>query len=306
MANLQIPQKHTHFAGRGEKFTHTTSWFKMITWCVLLAVLTAACLPISSLSDLVSNLSTPQPDDSDDQVDELAIAWQANIDELSALFRSQQLPPYLMEDDPVLQGDEFDIMSVFDILNRIGVLEGYRLAYVYHYDGMGGYPVLYAIEEGAQPYASLEEFRSAQPDCFEATLRPTHCDILTYLETDGSDLGYLQLLLFDEMKGQFYLYWHAAYRDTRFIATPEALDSLLTQISDPFIPLTGAQQRQVEKIDLSPQVIIGDETVEIRAVWFTKWGGFFESRYVLSKDHPHLILESEDLNLIEYDCGIMF
>lgn len=306
MVNYQTPQKNVKFKAIGKKQSNLTARFKMITWWVLLAVLTAACLPTSSFSDLISNLSTPQPDDSDDQVDELATAWQVNIDELWALLRSQQLPTYLMEDNPVLQGNEFDIMSVFDILDRMSVLEGYRLAYVYHYDGMGGYPVFYAYEDGTQPYISLEEFQSAQPDCFGDSPRPTHCDILTYLEADGSDLGYLQLLLFDEMKGQFYLYWHAAYRDTRFVATPEALDSLLTQISDPFIPLTNTQERQARQIDLTPQVIIGTETVEIRAVWFTMWGGFFESRYVLNKDHPHLILEFEDINLIEYDCGIMF
>jgi hypothetical protein len=53
-------------------------------------------------------------------------------------------------------------------------------------------------------------------------------------------------------------------------------------------------------------VIIGADNVKIRVVWFTKWGGFFESWITMKKTFPHQILERNDENLLEYDCGVMF
>lgn len=211
-----------------------------------------------------------------------------------------------MEEKPVLRGDEFDVMTVFNVLDHLKMVDGYQLAFVYEYDGLGGHPVLYACPEGTAPFLSLVEFASAWPECLDRAQNLPQCDVLTYIETDGSQLGYLQLVLFDAMSTQFYLYWHASYRDRRFIATQAALDATVEKISDPLIPLTRAQVRQAQRIDLTPRVVVGEETVEIRAIGFTKWGGFFQTDYVLSKDHPNLILESKRENLIEYDCGIMF
>jgi hypothetical protein len=119
-------------------------------------------------------------------------------------------------------------------------------------------------------------------------------------------LGFLQLVLFDTMKGRFNLYWHSAYCDRHFIATPSGLDAIISNISDPLLPLSGSQKRAAQRIDPAPEVLIGDEMVDIRVTWFTKWGGFNETHYVLSREYPHLILSTESQNLVEYDCGIMF
>ncbi len=211
-----------------------------------------------------------------------------------------------MEENPELRGDEFDFMSVFTILDHIKVIDGYQLAYVYQYDGMGGYPTVYAYPEGTQPYVSFDEYIADKPECFDSTVYVSGCDILTYLETDGSPLGFLQLVLFDTKKGRFNLYWHSAYCDRHFIATPSGLDAIILNISDPLLPLSGSQKRAAQRIDPTPEVLIGDEMVDIRVTWFTKWGGFNETHYALSREYPHLILSTESQNLVEYDCGIMF
>jgi hypothetical protein len=58
--------------------------------------------------------------------------------------------------------------------------------------------------------------------------------------------------------------------------------------------------------DLEPAVVIGDQTVEVRFVTFTKWGGFYLTTSMLDRSSPHTILDVQKKNLIPYDCGIMF
>jgi hypothetical protein len=236
----------------------------------------------------------------------LSSAWQEDIDQLRRLLKSQSIPEHLLVDDPVLMGGEFDLMSVFDVLDHIWMEEGYKLAYVYHYDFMGGYPILYAYHIDTAPFVSHQEYLTGRADCLAVDDALPGCSALDHVETDGSDLGYLQLVLLDMMGSQFYRYWHAQYNDTTPIATEAALDELIASISDPFIPLTNRQQVQAKAIDPTPQVIIDEAVVTVRVVWFTKWGGFYESRLEIEKEFPHKIIRESTENLVEYDCGLMF
>lgn len=63
---------------------------------------------------------------------------------------------------------------------------------------------------------------------------------------------------------------------------------------------------RIEQIDFSPMVIIDENSVTVRYVTFTKWGGFFENVYVMDKDNPMQLLDVKFNPLIEYDCGISF
>ena len=305
MAGFFIQQNQDTLIFTDKKLSYKYNWCKTKLWCVIIGLLTSACLWQSSISNIFNQISSLIIDDQE-EVNQLALAWQDDIDQLVSLLDSQQLPAHLMEENPILRGDEFDVMAVFNILDRIHVLEGYRLAYVYIYDGMGGYPVLYAYEEGTQPFLSNEEYLSARPNCVDHNMNAAQCNILPYIVTDGSELGYLQLILLDQVGEQFYLYWHSAYRDIRFITTQAALYREIDGISDPFIPLTTYQVRKAKRIDPTPEVRIDGEQIIVRTVWFTHWGGFFESRYTLNKDQPHEIIDIEINNLVEYDCGIMF
>lgn len=237
---------------------------------------------------------------------ELALAWQANVDQLRELLRSERIPDHLLIEEPMLRGDEFDVMAVFDVLDRISMAEGYKLAYVYRYDYMGGSPLLYVQPADSPPYASLGEYREARAECFGSGEKPPDCDPMQYVGTDGSELGYLQWTLLSMMGGQFYLHWHANYNDVTAVATEEAMESILTRMSGEFIPLDLGQKIAVKRIDPTPEVTIGADTVSVRAVWFTKFGGFFETRQTLSRGSPQTILESETDKLLDYECGLMY
>lgn len=237
---------------------------------------------------------------------ELALAWQANIDQLRELLSSQRIPEHLLAEKPILRGDEFDIMSVFDVLDRISMAEGYRLGYVYRYDPMGSSPLHYVQPADSPPYASLAEYREARAECFESGAKPPDCNPMQYVRSDGSELGYLQWTLLYAMGGQFYLYWHANYNDVTAVATEEGMEGILTRIAGECMDLDLGQKIALKRIDPTPEVEIGADTVTVRAVWFTKFGGFFETRQTLSRAFPHTILESEHNTLLDYDCGLVY
>ena len=179
-------------------------------------------------------------------------------------------------------------MQVFEFLDHISMSPGYQLAYSYFYQSsFAGYPFLYACET---PFSGTPDSKN----CVRG---------LYYVVADGSELGYLQWLLLHEMGDQFYLYWHAASKDKLFVATEEAVKTILLEIEDSF---TAQQKSQAKLIDPAPRVLIGEETVKIRVIWFTKFGGFFETYYRVNKDPPHDTYEIETNPLLEYDCGIIY
>lgn len=250
--------------------------------------------------------TTPEVKDETTESDASAITWQKNIDDLQTLFSSLSLPDHFMEENPTFMGEEFDVMAFFSILDHIWMADGYRLAYVYQYDFMGGYPILYAYHTDDSPYISYQEYMAERGECIQGDSGGLDCNYLSHVQTDGSELGYLQLLLLDVMGNQFYLFWHAGYNDTTFIATEEAVDQVIEDIADPFISLTQQQRAEARRIDPSPEVQIDEDSVSVRAVWFTKWGGFYESSYKIDLLSPYIISDSSTNNLVEYDCGLMF
>jgi hypothetical protein len=286
---------------------------KKLMYCILSGALliTSACMFDFHLSERIDNIISRIQNlngdlDESDESDVLTSAWQEDIDQLRHLLKSQSIPEHFLVDDPILMGGEFDLMSIFDILDHIRMEEGYKLAYVYHYDFMGGYPIVYAYDIEAEPFMSHQEYLTGRAECLAVDDALPGCSALDHVETDGSDLGYLQLVLLDLMGSQFYRYWHAQYNDTTPIATQTALEEMIASVSDPYIPLTNQEVRKAKAINPIPKVTIGEAVIKVRVVWFTKWGGFYESKFEIEKAFPHTITQDSTENLLEYDCGLMF
>ncbi len=108
---------------------------------------------------------------------------------------------------------------------------------------------------------------------------------------------------------QFYLYWHANYLDTEIICNKKDLNNILASLGDNDfglpMPLT-SRVRAMFLHDLEPQVILGEESVQVRLLTFTKWGGIYLRTYTLARDKSTRILDMQEKNLVPYDCGIMF
>jgi hypothetical protein len=226
-------------------------------------------------------------------------AWQGTVDALAALQSAQEVPDHFLTADPVRTGEEFDVNEYFSILSHLSMEPRYVLDYVYCYEFMGGFPVLYARPENQSRYATYSEFIDAEGDS-------AYYDFLNHVRVDGSEEGFFQFALLHVIGDQFYLIWHANYNDWRVVCDHEALEDILTIPDDFGQPFTEEQKEAALAIDLSPVVEIGGDTVHVRIVMFTKWGGFIQLSYAINRDFPHAIQSIDSDVLVEYDCGVMF
>jgi hypothetical protein len=211
-----------------------------------------------------------------------------------------KLPQYFSQENPTKQGGEFDPNRYFEAFSHLRMQEGYVLDFVYHQDGMGGYPLLYARSATHPPYATESEYAAATSD------QP---DYLSFVLPQESPEGYFEYAAFAMLANQFYLDWHANYNDWRVMCGKDNIEEIIQSFEgkDSFgIQMTAAQKRQARAIDNpQPSVELSAETATVRMLVFTKWGGFYRRTLTIRRS-DHSIVAEQDEPLVEYDCGIMF
>lgn len=257
--------------------------YSLLVLLVPLWLAAAACL-----------LSRPTPTPSQG-----AIEAQRTVDAMAALKRDLKFPEHFKSGDAARTGDEFDVSQYFTVLQHLSMEPGYVLDYVYQRDPLGGFPVLYARKAEEPFYRTVAEYN-------EATRRGAAGPYLDHIQVDGTPESFFQLVVLSIMGNQFYLQWHANYNDARIICTREALEALLSQPTMFNKELPANVQRAARKLDVTPVVEMGEDTVTVRVVIFTNWGGFIRRSYTISRQFPHRILAKEDETLVEYQCGVMF
>lgn len=225
-------------------------------------------------------------------------ACRATLDAMSALTGGLEFPAHFQTENPVKTGGEFDVMQYFSVLDHLSMQPGYVLDYVYHYDGMGGYPVLYVRPAGQPPFAT-------EADLATGGDRRSHLD---YIQMDDTPESYFQFVVLSLMGSQYYLYWHADYNDSQIVCDKTGVTDIVASLNGDFgyrISLASRVRAALLK-DVGPSVNIGEQTVEVRFVTFTRWGGFYQETYTLSRSMPHTIKDVEEKNLVPYECGVMF
>jgi hypothetical protein len=222
----------------------------------------------------------------------------STIDSLSALLDGYDLPEYFQIETPIKQGGEFDVMQYFTVLDHLSVRPGYVLDYIYHFDWMGGFPILYARLVDQPAYANADDLYAAGGDT----------NYLAYVQTDDTPESYFQYVMLAKSSDQFYLFWHANYNDSRIVCDRKAVGNITAQLDGSFgYPLSWFERfRAFFLSDITPSVVMTDQTVQVRIVTFTRWGGFYRETYIIDRGTPHNILEKQQQNLIPYQCGVMF
>jgi hypothetical protein len=217
---------------------------------------------------------------------------------VSALTGALEVPSNFQENNPVKTGEEFDVMEYFGVLDHLSMQPGYALDYVYHYDGMGGTPILYVRPIGQLPYASESEL-------FAAGDSPSY---LEFIQTDGTPESYFQYIVLSLMGDQFYQFWHSNYDDSQIVCEKIDVNDIVTSLDGNFgyrISIPSRIKAALLK-NVSPIVNIGTQSIQVKLVTFTRWGGFFEETTFISKSLPHTIQDVQEKNLVPYDCGVMF
>lgn len=218
---------------------------------------------------------------------------------LTDLRDNLAFPPYFSTGDPAKRGGEFDPNRYFEAFPALSMRSGYALDWVYHQDGMGGYPVLYARPLSQPSYVNESEYRAAGG----------HPDYLRFIAPQDSPQGYFNYAALAMTANQFYLDWHANYNDWRILCdsrdVEEVIGSLQTGTA-PVRPMTSQQQQAARSIqNPEPSVVLGDDTATVSMLVFTKWGGFYRRTLTIARA-DHAILDEQDRPLVEYDCGMAF
>ncbi|QRN82847.1 hypothetical protein JR338_10545 [Chloroflexota bacterium] len=246
--------------------------------------------------------SSPQSDNSTESPD-----WQATVTAFRDFVRGQNLTDDdIVNDIPDPQGD-FDPNELLEYLPHLHLKPGYTLDYVYFEGAISGEPFLYVRRITDPPLDNAWAYLDQSEEC-EQGANPTACHYWYFIETDGSEEGYFELVLLKMMGGQFYLFWHSCYDDVEIVASEERLIELVNSIGrdDSSIELTETQKREALKIDPTPQITFGPGRVKVRVVWFTHWGGFTETIYTISTHSLTKIIPSFSRALVKYDCGIIY
>jgi hypothetical protein len=206
-------------------------------------------------------------------------------------------PENFQTENPTKQGGEFDANNYFQALTHLSMQPGYVLDYVYHFDGMGGYPILYPRPAGQAPFLTEADYAASGDSA----------NYLDFIQIDDTAEGYFQYVALNILGPQFYLFWHANYNDYQIMCNPADVQGVTANLGDfgrSMSPLS--RLRTLLLRDVAPTVSTGEQTVEVQVVVFTKWGGFLRWTYTIDRNFPHKILDVKEKILIPYDCGVMF
>lgn len=247
--------------------------------------------------------SSPLPSDSHPSDTE---AWQEQVDAIKVL-RQMPIPEHFLYIDVPVDENIFDPNELLDILDRLQLKPGYLLDFIYYEDGSQGLPYLYARQDEAPSFQTIEDYSEAFEQCDQpgSVILCNHMDAIL---TDGTEAGFFQWVVLHLMGDQFYLFWHALYHDHEIIASQETLTDLVESLAETQHgePLSPELKDQALAINPAPVVMIDEDKVSIRVIVFTKWGGFYEAIYELSANAPHQLINLEMKNLVPYDINIMF
>jgi hypothetical protein len=224
---------------------------------------------------------------------------QSTLAALSALIGELELPSHFKSENPAKTGGEFDVMQYFSVLDKLSLKPGYVLDYVYHYDQMGGNPLLYARPADQAPYATEADLPAGYD----------RLGYLDYIQAGDTPDGYFQFVVLAMMGNQFYKLFSINYNDSEIVCEKTDVKRIVSSLNTGNFGYRISIVSWIKALllnDVGPTVNIGVQTVEVRLVTFTLWGGFYLKTYTISRSSPHTILNVDENNLVPYDCGVMF
>lgn len=226
------------------------------------------------------------------------IRCQETVAEMEALTQGLRIPDHLHQENPEKTGEEFDVNVYFNVLTHLSPEPGYVLDYVYRQDPLGSRPVIYARREEESPYKTYVKLYKAVDDPFGKYLE--------HIQVDGTAQGFFEWVVLRTYGEQFYLTDNAIpLLDWTILCNREAAEAAIDRANEFGNPLTAEQKQKALQLDFEPRVELEEETVQVRIMIFSKWGGFFEHVETISREFPHQLLEYENEELVPYNCGVM-
>ena len=107
------------------------------------------------------------------------------------------------------------------------------------------------------------------------------------------------------MGEQFFLAWLFAYNDWEVVSSLERLDAIIQLMDEKKSPFTEAQVETILKLDFTPRIKFDGDKVSVWILLFTEYGGFYERKFTIKRDFPHL-MEEDDNQLVRYNSGNVY
>lgn len=239
----------------------------------------------------------------------------------------QKTAPKLYDVKNKKTDSKFKINHYFDIFDKLSLEEGWTADYLYFQERIGGEPIIISYpqnkrEEYAKKINKVYDNRgenknkSGFPENFiEHFMNKEDVDsYLKHIKLDGSEESYVQFLILSILGSQFSLFWHAAYNDKEFTCTQEAAEKVIDRIGREGEDISTIENnifdkesiKKIGEINFEPEIDIKKEKVVVRLVYFTKWGGFIAAKYSIKREFPHEIIQEEEKQLVEYNCGYVY
>lgn len=236
--------------------------------------------------------------------------FQTTVNAMLALTQGLETPEHFRAGDSVKREGDFDVNAYFTVLKHLSVQPGYVLDYVYLADFLGGKPLIYARPQEQSPYTTYFEYIDAVGGATQRSYEYLDQSVayLEHIQIDDTAAGYFEFVTLYIHGDHFYLDWHGNYSDETIVCNKEGAASVLAATDAVlYSSKVPAQIRQrAMKLDFTPRVTFTKEKATVRVVTFTKWGGFAEIKYTITREFPHHIVDWEVNTLLEYDCGIVF
>jgi hypothetical protein len=216
---------------------------------------------------------------------------------ISALHE-RQIPKHLMQEDGQRIGQEFDPNAYFTVLAHLSMKDGYTLDYFYQIDSFAGEPYLYARHSGDEPFKTYREYES-----WEKTY-----SLISFIITDGTPDSFFELAVFLRLAGQFYHWRHAGYNDLQIITSAADIERIITDVKgrEHGSNFDSLEITTLRSLETQPKVEMTDDSATVTLCGFTNWGGFKLIKERFNRQFPHIILGSEIIDVVKYDCGIRF
>jgi hypothetical protein len=174
----------------------------------------------------------------------------------------------------------------------------------------GGRPLIYIRKTDQEPFLNFTEYNIKIKDLeayLSLVMSGENSAFSNYIHVDDTKEGFFEYTVLQIMGGQFYLFWHALYDDTKIICDITGLDAVSKDFElSRAQPPDYADYEKARKLDFQPVIEFKDNIVIVTVMVFTKWGGFIKETFYIRRYYPHTIISKQEEVILEYNCGIWY
>ncbi len=232
------------------------------------------------------------------------------VNGLKELKSGLGFPDSLFEDPPRKPENGFDPNSYFTVMTHLNMAPGYTLDYLYFADDLGGLPLVYARRTGDEPFLDYEAYLQSYGEEMSGERSygslGHQYDFLESIQVDQTPESYFDYAALSIVAQQFYLFWHGLYNDDRIFCDAGDMQYVLPEMEEFDLDYPPGFVEELEKIDFAPQFLDMGETVKVRFVTYTKWGGFFENVLEMEKSDPFNLINVDYYPILEYEIPLAF